>query len=42
MCSPPGVTFPGHHETSALIMRVLNRMKPNASSIEPSRIRPAR
>ena len=42
MCIPPGVTFPGHQETSARIIRVLKRMKPNESSIEPSRIRPAR
>ena len=42
MCRPPGLTFPGHHETSARIIRVLKRMKPKESSIEPSRIRPAR
>ena len=42
MCRPPGATFPGHQETSALIIRVLKRMKANESSIEPRRISPAR
>ena len=42
MCRPPGETFPGHQETSALIIRVLNRMKPNESSMQPRRISPAR
>ena len=35
ICSPPGDTFPGHQETSARIIRVLKRMKPNERSIEP-------
>ena len=42
MWSPPGVTLPGHQETSARIIRVLNRMNPKESSIAPSRIKPAR
>ena len=29
------MTFPGHQETSARIIRVLKRMKPKESSIEP-------
>ncbi len=29
MCSPPGVTLPGHQRTWALIIRTLNRMKTN-------------
>ena len=31
MCRPPGLTFPGHHETSARIIRVLKRMKPKVA-----------
>ena len=31
MCNPPGVTLPGHHFTSARIMRVLKRMNANES-----------
>ena len=34
--------MPGHQETSARIIRVSKRMKPNESSIAPSRTRPAR
>ena len=29
MCIPPGVTLPGHHETSARIIRTLKRMNRN-------------
>ena len=42
MCSPPGLTFPGHQETSARIIRVLKRMNPKESSMRASRISPAR
>ena len=31
ICTPPGVTLPGHHFTCARIIRTLNRMNANAA-----------